>query len=401
MSEVVKQEKPKKPHPDFPLTPHATKRWCKKIRQKVYYFGTWSDPDGALREYLSIKEELQAGIDPRRHPAGSLDGTMTVGDLTNLWLGQKQTSLNNGDLAPVSFRDYRDVGVILISWFGRHTPVRSLTPSDFMELRNEVSAKYAPSRMNKIISSIRMLFKWGLEMEHLKEPARMGPEFKGPSRKLIREARQKKPKKLFSSEELKKIIESSAPQMRAMVYLGINCGIGNTDLSRLREEHIEDGLMCLPRAKTAVERSVPLWPETIQAIKDSRPFVPKAKSPSEEGLLFRNDFGEPWTTMKNDFLAKAFAAMLRRLDIYRPGRTFYALRHTFQTIGDQTKDPIAVAAVMGHADASMSAVYREEISMDRLKAVTDHVREWLIRSEAPPETSLGLFAAFLRAPNAG
>ena len=35
---------------------------------------------------------------------------------------------------------------------------------------------------------------------------------------------------------------------------------------------------------------------------------------------------------------------------------------------------------MGHEVASMSAVYRERINDERLKAVTDHVHDWLFAS---------------------
>jgi len=62
--------KPRKPSDNFPLTPHAKGRWCKKVGSpqfpdgKIYDFGSWSNPGGALKEYLQIKEELQAGIDP-------------------------------------------------------------------------------------------------------------------------------------------------------------------------------------------------------------------------------------------------------------------------------------------------------------------------------------------------
>ena len=55
------------------------------------------------------------------------------------------------------------------------------------------------------------------------------------------------------------------------------------------------------------------------------------------------------------------------------------MRHVVQTVGDGARDPVAVAAIMGHAPASndMAAVYREGVSEDRLQAVVAHVRQWL------------------------
>ena len=49
-----KPGKPAKPSPDFPLTPHPAGVWCKKIRGKLYYFGKWDDPEGALIHYKRL-----------------------------------------------------------------------------------------------------------------------------------------------------------------------------------------------------------------------------------------------------------------------------------------------------------------------------------------------------------
>ena len=56
------------------------------------------------------------------------------------------------------------------------------------------------------------------------------------------------------------------------------------------------------------------------------------------------------------------------------------MRHTFQTIGEKSRDKDAVRAIMGHTESAndMSAVYNEEPVDDaRLRAVMDYVRDWL------------------------
>ena len=71
-------EKPKKPTPDFPLTPRRDGRWVKKIRGKVHYFGSGSDPDEALRDYLARKDYIYAGVDPEAASLGSTLGWLSA-----------------------------------------------------------------------------------------------------------------------------------------------------------------------------------------------------------------------------------------------------------------------------------------------------------------------------------
>ena len=59
------------------------------------------------------------------------------------------------------------------------------------------------------------------------------------------------------------------------------------------------------------------------------------------------------------------------------GTGFYGLRHTFETIAGESRDQVAVNAIMGHVDESLAAHSRERIGDERLQAVADHVRKWL------------------------
>ncbi len=76
-------------------------------------------------------------------------------------------------------------------------------------------------------------------------------------------------------------------------------------------------------------------------------------------------------------VSKETAKLLKELGLNRPGLNFYALRHTFETVGGESRDQVAVDHVMGHARNDMASVYREKVSDERLKAVSDRVRAWL------------------------
>src|SRR5438874_3740699 len=90
-----KPAKPSKPYADFPLFPHATGRWAKKIRGQLHYFGPWDNPDGALNKYLEQKDALHAGRKPRADTQG-----LTIKELVNHFLNAKQALVDTGELSP-------------------------------------------------------------------------------------------------------------------------------------------------------------------------------------------------------------------------------------------------------------------------------------------------------------
>jgi integrase len=139
-----------------------------------------------------------------------------------------------------------------------------------------------------------------------------------------------------------------------------------------------------PRPKTEIARRVPLWAETVIALRTAIAVRPEPKAPADAGCVFLTSRGRRWVRVREtagrltpiDALSQRFSSLLKSLAI-NGRRGFYAIRHSFETIGGESRDQIAVDSIMGHADDSMAAVYRERVSDERLTAVTDCVHRWL------------------------
>lgn len=381
--------KPKKPYPDFPLFPHATGRWAKKIRGKFHYFGKWEDPDGALQKYVEQRDDLQAGRTPRTQ-----NGGLTVREACNQFLDSKRHLVDTCELSPRTWDDYHRVCLTVRDVLGRNRVVSDLRPPDFEKLRANVAKKSGPVTLGNVIQRVRVLFKYCYDAGLIEHPVKFGPTFKKPSRRTIRHARHARGPLMFEADELRRILDASNGQLHAMILLGINCGFGQTDCSTLPTSavNLESGWITFPRPKTAIQRRIPAWPETIAALQGVIATERKSpKSSADANLIFLTKYGHPWSRMrpvKNpkpgkpewssiDSVGLQFDKLLRELGLKRPRISFYAMRHTLETVAGESRDQVAVDAIMGHVDASMAGIYRERISDDRLRDVVDYVRAWL------------------------
>ncbi|MCI0463264.1 MAG: site-specific integrase [Gemmataceae bacterium] len=368
--------KPAKPYPEFPLTAHPAGYWCKKIRGKLHYFGKWDDPDGALTKYLEQKDALHAGRKPRPDTEG-----LIIKDACNAFLNAKQALLDAGELSPRTWSEYKETTDLLVSVFGKTRLVADLDPDDFAQLRNRMVKRWGPVRLRNAIQRVRCVFKHALDAGLIDKPVRFGPGFKRPSMKTMRLHRAEQGPKLFTAEEIRKLIDAAGTPMKAMLLLGINCGFGNSDCGNLplASLDLERGWIDFPRPKTGIPRRCPLWPETMTALREALAKRPESKDAADAGLVFITKRGLSWAKDTSDNpVTKETAKLLRALRINgRKGLGFYTLRHVFRTIADEAKDQPAVDFIMGHEVPHMSSVYRERISDERLRAVTDQVRRWL------------------------
>jgi integrase len=255
-----------------------------------------------------------------------------------------------------------------------------------------MAKRWGPVRLGNAIQRVRSVFKCALDSGLIDRPVLIGPNFQRPSAKVLRLHRAKQGPKLFSANEVRRILDAADVQLRAMVLLAVNAGFGITDCGRLPlpAVDLDNALIDFPRPKTGVPRRCALWPETVKAIREALASRPAAKDEADAGLVFLTRQGTSW--VKDGYSSPVcfkFGKLLKSLGIpARRGRGLYTLRHVFRTIADESKDQVAVDHVMGHARDDMASVYRETISDARLRAVADHVRRWLFPSTAAKEGDL-------------
>ncbi|MFL5243158.1 MAG: tyrosine-type recombinase/integrase [Gemmataceae bacterium] len=383
-SKVVK---PSKPYPDFPLFPHATKRWAKKIKGRMVYFGSWDDPQAAVDKYLRDKEDLYAGRVPR---AVEPDG-FTLRDVVNRFLTSKRHLFDTREITARTFADYYACCERLVDHFGMDRLVDDIRAEDFEAYRAQLAKRFGHVSLGNEITRIRVCFKFAYDSALIDRPIRYGPGFKRPSKKTLRKERAKNGVRMFEAEQIHKMLGAASLCLKAMILLGANAALGNTDLAALPESALDlkSGWLSYARVKTGISRRVPLWPETVQALREVISNRPKAKDPADKDLVFLTRFRTPWVKIEtkekdgqlqvrcDDAISKESAKLLALLKLKRRGLSFYALRHGFETIAGETKDQPAVDAIMGHSRDDMASTYRERIGDDRLKAVVDHVHDWL------------------------
>jgi integrase len=395
-------DRPKKPYPDFPLYPHPLGYWSKKIRGKILHFGRWGRVRNgkveriegetwkeALELYKAQADDLHAGRTPRANTDG-----LTVADLCNHFLTAKLRQREAGELGLRSFGEYKATTDRLVATFGNGRLVDDLAASDFEALRADMAKTWGPVRLGAEIQKVRTVFKYGYEAGLIDKPFRFGPQFVKPSAGVMRRHRAKTGAKMLEAGEVRRLIAAAPVPVGAVILLGINAGFGNTDIAELPLSalDLDGGWISYPRPKTGIPRRCPLWPETVAALREALAHGPTPRAPEAAGRVFVNQRGAPLVCIREsnrtDGVSVQFGALLKRAGLHRAGIGFYTLRHVFRTVADAARDPVAIDLIMGHADPSVGGHYRERIDDSRLRAVAEHVRQWLFgepSGDAPEE----------------
>ncbi|HOW71682.1 MAG TPA: hypothetical protein PKY77_13860 [Phycisphaerae bacterium] len=372
----------------FPLWRHPSGRWCKKIRQRVHYFGsTAKDPtgQGALDEWLRVKDDLLAGREPRPVREG-----LTLRELVNRFLSFKQGRVQTGEIRQSTWRENYRVCETMIRHFGSRRAVADLQPQDFGAFRLVLARGVGPAELGKRIGTVKSVFTFGFDEALIETPVRLGRDFRRPSAKSIRLERNTKPRTLPTATQMRRLIDEAGVHLRAMILLACNCGIGQSDLASLPRWAIdlENGWLDSARRKTGCPRRAKLWAETVEALRLSFAKRPEPTGEADGDLCFITKYGRRFVRFQPsktghggtwvDSVNLEFKKLLKETGV-EVGGGFYRIRHLYRTVADGARDQRAIDLTMGHTPTAndMSAHYVESIDDSRLEAVAAHVHFWL------------------------
>lgn len=338
------------------LTLRKDGRWSKKIDGSIHYFGRGSEEEARRRliEFLAGVPDGLATVTETQSVGGGHGSTR---DVVNAWLERRSEDVQAGRLHPRTLYEYRSIARLLLK----------LNLDDRPDLADDVKSAIS-------VGSPEVTKKRCVIAQTLLRAAGINIRIPKPGKAEIRRHRASSPRKIISAREFEVLLSAACPTMRAALLLGLNCGFHSVDAARLEWTHIEGSVLDHPRQKTGIARQCPLWPETLAALRDADFGLP--------GSILRTRRGNPLIVdhesgSRTNVFSKRFRRLRSRSGIAKPV-TYCWLRSTFRTIVDHHPDLSAVRRIMGHevGDGAESA-YIQEVGVDRLRLVTDIVRDWL------------------------
>jgi integrase len=420
---------PPLPFAEFPLRPHRNGQWFKSVwnprakKSEHFYFGSWhDDPKGdralhdAVLGWLARRSAIKAGSDNVRiEPNQSV---ATLGELMTQFLTSKRSQVTAGDLSARTLGDYLREMEKFVSFLKPGTAVQALRPVHFSAymkhmIETRKLGRYARRRVRTYINT---LLRYGAKNGWYILP-NTGTDWVAPAvdPDSVRQAKMRAGIKDYSNrivtgEEVDKLLKRARPVFKAIILIGINCGLGPADIGRMRWNMIdlETGRLTFPRPKTGVMRIGYLWKKTRLALRNVRMLRQNRESMEREGdasLVFLTRNALPYyretevhkeididgrkvkklvSIAVENAVSITFCRMCKELTL--EGVHFYRLRHSFKTLAKKSRDKEAIDAMMGHRDRNTGKIYdHEEIAGSRIKRVARFVYRGLWPKVKPKE----------------
>ena len=372
----MKTLKRKRRSDKFPLTLYPTGQYCKKINGKICYFG--SNKKEALQKYLDKATRLHGCQEDLKKELK--DDSMTLKQLCDMYLKYQFSKVQANGLTAGHHNE--QIGSLnnLMTFMGQNIDINNISTLDLQNYKRRIQKSHVSvCRLNLHISIMKALFHWARRNDVLANIANIDAVSRG---KIVHQERF-----IFASVQISKLLSYADVKMKAMIWLGLNCGFGCTDCSELKWNDLDliNARVKLARKKTGISRDLPLWPETVESLE---------KIPKTGKLVFYTSRGNPYIqtlskpdgngngkyTTLNTITTKSSRLIKKSgLDVPK-GTGFYALRRTAATIAARSGGPFAVQRPLGHADLQMATRYVQNVS-EQTDRVIENGRKYVVQEK--------------------
>lgn len=178
----------------FPLWWHkGSQQWCKKIKGRFCYFGT--DREAAFRKYAGIQAVPT-----------TLDGAVKK------YLDYQRSRVPSGEVSQRHCNDLDRTLTQLCDIVGGSKSV-SLESADLYKWRSHLSETNKAVSLGNHVRRVRSFLTWCIREKFIKEMP-PGDGLKKPSKAMIRKARAEQGSRMFTPEEIRKLLTYANPQLR-------------------------------------------------------------------------------------------------------------------------------------------------------------------------------------------
>lgn len=266
-------------------------------------------------------------------------------------------------------------------WLGADLPLSSITSKVLLDYHAELlqgmtgaapqwSADYAKDRMN----AVKQFVRWLWRIEAVEELPRVLLD-----KKALRISKKVATPPVFTIAEVKRLLGAANPRSRLYLLLMLNTGMGQKDISDLRQTEMDwkAGRITRKRSKTAKHDTVPtvsyrLWGETLRLLKQERATDGEVVLLNAAGGRLKvEELDADGRLRKIDNISTAFNRLKRLVKLTKPLKTF---RKTSATLLRGEKGFTGVEDLfLGHAPRSIADRHYAQVP----QALLDEAIAWL------------------------
>src|SRR3972149_7923209 len=191
----------------FPLTLHTTGQYCKKVKGKMYYFG--SDRKEALQKYLDQSTYLHGHQEDLQKPT---EEHMTLKQLCDMYLKYQYSKLQAHDLTASHHNE--QIGSLnkLMASLGQNIEINNISTLDLQNYKRRIQKSHVSvCRLNLHISIMKALFHWARKNDVLTNIPNIDAISRG---KIVHQE-----KFTFDPKQINKLLSAADEKMRAMMWL--------------------------------------------------------------------------------------------------------------------------------------------------------------------------------------